>query len=272
MVMAARPLQAERWKTGAYPARRRCGDVLLRRWWSTGDARWRERAIEEYVPLAHKLARRYDRGREPLEDLQQVAVVGLVKAIDRFDPSLGTRFASFAIPTIAGELRRHFRDATWSVHVPRAAQENMLRLRQATSELGDRLQRDPTVSELGEETGLDAEQIVEALQVVDATELTSLDRPLGGSDGDGTATLGDALGDLDDGFGLIEDRATVGPLLRGLPEPDRTVLLLRFGGDLTQSEIAARVGCSQMQVSRVLRRTIDQLRQQIGDEAGAAPG
>jgi RNA polymerase sigma-B factor len=267
MVTATRAPQAERWEKDGGPARQRCGDVLLRRWWSSGDARWRERAIEEYVPLAHKLARRYDRGREPLDDLQQVAVLGLVKAIDRFDPAHGARFASFAIPTIAGELRRHFRDATWSVHVPRAAQENMLRLRQATSDLGDRLQRDPTISELGEATGLDAEEIVEALQVGDATELVSLDRPLGGTDGDGTSTLGDALGDLDDGFGLVEDRTTVAPLLRALPEPDRTVLLLRFAGDLTQSEIAARVGCSQMQVSRVLRRTLDDLRRSMESQA-----
>ncbi len=246
--------------TAAAPERRRSGDGFLRRWHATGDPRWRARAIEEYVPLAHRFARQYDRGREPLEDLQQVAVLGLVKAVDRFDPDRGVRFASFAIPTIVGELRRHFRDATWSIHMPRSAQEGMLRVRDATSALGDRLGRTPTVSELCEETGLDAEQLVEALQAGEAIELASLDRPLSGADnGAERPTLGDSLGLLDDGFDLVDHRATVGPLLRGLREPDRTILLLRFAGDLTQSEIAARVGCSQMQVSRILRRALDQL-------------
>lgn len=236
------------------------GDVMLHRWRRTGDDRWRARAIEEYMPLAYKLAKRYHRGREPLEDLQQVAFLGLVKAVDRFDPEFGNRFASFAIPTITGELRRHFRDAAWSVHVPRGLQEDMLRVRQATVALTDRLQRDPTVSELSAETGLDAEEIVEALQAGSATEPTSLDGPVGGRDGDDDGrTLADALGGLDDGFDLVEHRTTIGPLLKALPRRDREMLLLRFAHDMTQSEIAARMGCSQMHVSRVLRRTLDQL-------------
>jgi RNA polymerase sigma-B factor len=252
-------------KTGSQ-AHRLSGDSMLQRWRQTGDEQWRRRAIEEYMPLANKLAKRYHRGREPLEDLQQVAFLGLVKAVDRFDPDVGTRFASFAIPTIVGELRRHFRDATWSIHVPRGMQEDMLRVRQATTDLSERLQRDPTISELSEETGLDAEQIVEALQASDATEPSSLDGPLAGQDGEDSRTLGEALGDHDDGFDLVEHRTTIGPALRRLTERDRTMLLLRFAHDMTQSEIAARMGCSQMQVSRVLRRTLDQLSAQTRDD------
>lgn len=263
MSTTAQAPQREAHAAAAAPANRRCGEALLRRWRATGDARWRTQAIEAYVPLAHRFARQYDRGREPLEDLQQVAVLGLVKAVGRFDPERGTRFASFAIPTIVGELRRHFRDATWSIHVPRRTQEDMLRLRDATSGLGERLQRTPTISELSAETGLDAEQIVEAMQAGEETALVSLDRTLGGQESaEDAATLGDALGGVDDGFDLVDHRATIAPLLRALPEPDRTMLLLRFAGDLTQSEIADRVGCSQMQVSRVLRRTLDRLRAQ----------
>ncbi|MDO8188520.1 SigB/SigF/SigG family RNA polymerase sigma factor [Conexibacter sp. JD483] len=232
---------------------------LLRRYRATGDPRWRTRTIEEYLPLAHKLARRYHPGPEPLEDLVQVACVGLVKAVDRFDPDAGPRFASFAIPTITGELRRHFRDTTWSVHVPRGVQEDTLRLRQATTELTERVGRSPTIGELAAATGLDVERTTEALQATSAKETASLDRPVLGSHDDGGATVGDTIGSDEHGFLLAEHRAEIGPALRALPPQYRQILHLRFAEDLTQTEIGARVGCSQMQVSRLLRRALDQL-------------
>lgn len=231
---------------------------LIRRWRETDDERFRTRAIESYLPLAHKLARRYHPGPEPLDDLVQVACVGLVKAIDRFDPDAGPRFASFAIPTITGELRRHFRDTTWSVHVPRGVQEDMLRLRHATAELSGRSGRAPTIGELSAATGLDDEQIAEALHATTAKETASLDRRLSAHD-DGGATIGDTIGCDEHGFVLAEHRTAIGPALRALPLEDREVLYLRFAEDMTQTEIAQRVGCSQMQVSRMLRRTLDKL-------------
>lgn len=233
-------------------------EQLIRRWRQTGDDRYRSRAIEAYMPLARRLAHRYHPGPEPFDDLLQVACIGLVKAVDRFDPDAGPRFGSFAIPTITGELRRHFRDTTWAVHVPRGAQENMLRVRQATDALSERNGRAPTVGELCEETGLDAEQIADALQARSAKETTSFDGPTYGREDD-VPTLGETLGRDDAGFELVEDRVTVAPLLRSLPRRDREMLFMRFARDMTQSEIAERLGCSQMHVSRLLRDALDRL-------------
>lgn len=242
------------------PSARSSGERLLLRWRRSGDPRWREAAIEAYLPLARKLAKRYDRGPEPLEDLHQVAFLGLVKAVDRFDPEFGTSFASYAIPTIMGELRRHFRDATWSIHMPRAVQESLLSVREATARLSERLGRAPTVGELAQATGLDAEQITEALHARAAKDPSSLDQPVGGPDEEATATLAEALGCEEDGFDLVDHRLAIAPALRALPQREREILFLRFGLDLTQSEIAQRVGCSQMQVSRLLRRALGRLR------------
>jgi RNA polymerase sigma-B factor len=232
---------------------------LIRRWRRTGDPRWRNRAIEAYMPLARRIARRYANGPESLDDLSQVAYVGLVKAVERFDPDAGTRFGSYAIPTISGELRRHFRDTSWSVHLPRGLQEDVLRVRNASAALADRLGRSPTVGELSEATGLDAEQVVEALQAAGARDAASLDQPLVGVDGEAGESLGSAIGAADDGFDLVEHRATISPLLRALPQRDREMLFMRFAHDMTQTEIAERLGCSQMQVSRLLRRAIERL-------------
>lgn len=231
---------------------------LIRRYRATGDPRCRTGAIESHLPLAHRLARRYHTGREPLDDLVQVACVGLVKAVDRFDPDAGFRFASFAIPTVTGELRRHFRDTTWSVHVPRRVQEDALRLRHATTELSGRSGRSPTIRELSAATGLDDEQITEALHATTAKAASSLDRPVPGQDEGGT-TIGDTLGCDEHGFALAEARTTIGPRLRALPQRDREILYLRFAEDMTQHEIAQRIGCSQMQISRLLRRALDAL-------------
>ena len=223
----------------------------------TGDRRARQRAFELSMPLARRLAWRYRRGQEPIEDLLQVAYVGLAAAIDRFDPMRGTRFASFAGPTIAGELRRYFRNTSWSAHVPRGVQEHALAIRTATDDLTASLGRSPRVSELERATGLDVEQIAEALHARAARYVASLDSPLE-DDGDGFS-LADILGTHDDGFARVDRRASIAALLRRLPPRDRALLSMRFADDMTQSEIAVRLGCSQMHVSRLLRRTLAQL-------------
>ncbi|MDO8189007.1 sigma-70 family RNA polymerase sigma factor [Conexibacter sp. JD483] len=172
----------------------------------------------------------------------------------------GHRFGAYAIPTITGELRRHFRDTTWAVHVPRGMQEDALRVRKATQALTERGGRAPTVGELCAETGLDAEQVAEALQAQFARETSSIERPVGGGDGDDDGLLlGDTLGDEDGGFDLVEHRASIAPLLAALRPSERELLFLRFGRELTQTQIAAHFGCSQMHVSRVLRRVLDRL-------------
>lgn len=239
--------------------RRAEGEALLAHYHRTGDTRVRDRAIEHYMPLARRLAARYHRRPEPFDDLVQVANLGLVKAVERYDPARGTRFSSFAVPTISGELRRHFRGTAWSLHVPRGVQENALRVRDATGRLAHRLGRAPRVSELAEETGLDAEAISEALHARAVQSTASLDQTVGGLADDGDATLGELLGAEDARYELAERQADIAPLLRALPARDREVLFLRFARDLTQSEIAERIGCSQMQISRILRRTIARL-------------
>ena len=242
--------------------RRAGGEELLALYHRTGDPRVRDRAIEQYMPLARRLAARYHRRQEPFEDLVQVASLGLVKAVERYDPERGTRFSSYAVPTISGELRRHFRGTAWNLHVPRGVQENALRVRDAAARLTHRLGRSPRVSELEEETGLDAEAISEALHARAVQATASLDQAVGGAAEEGDATLGELIGTEDDGFELAERHADVGPLLRSLPQREREVLFLRFARDMTQSEIADQIGCSQMQISRILRRTIALLSEQ----------
>lgn len=236
----------------------------------TGDRRARERAIEHFMPLARRLAARYHRRNESFDDLVQVANLGLVKAVERYDPERGTRFSSFAVPTISGELRRHFRGTAWNLHVPRGVQEDALRVRDAVARLTHTLGRAPRVSELAEATGLDDEAISEALHARAVQATTSLDQPAGNGAEDGDATLGELVGAHDDGFELAERHADLGPLLRALPAREREVLFLRFARDMTQSEIAERIGCSQMQISRILRRTIARLSEQAGAGAGKA--
>lgn len=224
--------------------------------------RQRDRIAERCLPLADHIARRFDGRGEPRDDLVQVARVGLVNAVIRYDVETGSDFVSFAVPTIMGEVRRHFRDNSWSVKVPRRLKELHLRLGTATSELSQRLGRAPTASELAEELDMERDEVVEGLIAGSSYNTLSIDSGGGGSEEDAPAIL-DTLGDVDLSLDQIENREALRPLLAALPERERTVLLLRFFESLTQTQIAERVGISQMHVSRLLAKSLSRLRDQL---------
>ena len=227
---------------------------------AAGDDLARRRLAERYVRLAHMLARRYSRTSEPLEDLEQVACLGLMNAVDRYDPARGTTFATFAVPTILGELRRHFRDRTWALRVPRDVRDHATAVERVTDSLAAQLGRSPSVPEIALASGLSAEQVVEAREASLAYRCESLDRPLHGGEDDG-ATLGDRIGGGDDEILRAEDAVLLEQLASAsLSERDREVLRLRFHDDLLQRDIAQRVGVSQMQVSRILRDSLRRLK------------
>jgi RNA polymerase sigma-B factor len=219
--------------------------------------------VLRHLPLARKLAGRYKRTQEPFEDLFQVASLGLVKAIDRFDPDRGIAFTSFAVPTILGELKRHFRDKGWAVHLPRGLQELVLRIQDADAKLGSTSTRSPTVAEIARYLNIDEEQVLEGLEALAAHRADSMDHPLDASGDDSPLTPHDTIGTLDEGYALVDTSATLATAVKQLRRSDREVLALRFRDDLKQSEIAEQIGVSQMQVSRILRRATDQLRQHI---------
>ncbi len=235
------------------------------RWHEHGDRRAREELVKRYLPLARKLALRYVNTPESLEDLVQVASGGLLNAIDRFDPSRGVGFTGYAAPTILGELKRHFRDKRWFVHVPRALQELALHVRGAELKLSATTGRSPTVIEVAQYLEVDVEQVVEAHQVMSAHNTASLDAPIASGE-DEAKTPHDTIGAEDDRYGLVESAHSLAAAIELLSETDRTIFELRFHDGLTQSEIAARTGVSQMQVSRMLRRITDQLRETMGVE------
>jgi RNA polymerase sigma-B factor len=261
-------------KRGAAPATPQAERELASLWRHKSDPAAQAALAERFMPLARSLARRYERSSEPLDDLVQVASLGLVKAIERFDPSRGNAFVSFAVPTILGELRRYFRDCCWDVHVPRGAQERALKLEEAQYRLTGDLGRSPTAIELAQYLELDVEQVLDAMQAAHAYGVVSLDSPRTSPTGEEGGTVGDALGEIDERFALVEDGATIAGALKHLPERERRVLELRFGGDLTQSEIAAAIGVSQMHVSRLLRHALEQLRilARVPDEVEPEPG
>jgi RNA polymerase sigma-B factor len=232
---------------------------LLSRYHATGDPVAREQLVERFLPLARQLARRYQRGGEQLDDLVQVASLGLLNAIDRFDPERETAFSSFAVPTILGELKRHFRDKGWSVRVPRDLQEMAVKVDRVADEMSREIGRAPTPGEIAERTGTTLEQVLEAREASAAYRAVSLDRPRSEDDEDGDS-YADAFGVEDPGFRLAEDSATVDRLMSVLTDREREVLRLRFEEDLTQSEIGQRVGVSQMHVSRLIRQSIARLR------------
>lgn len=223
--------------------------------------RQRDQIVERCLPLADHIARRFDGRGEPRDDLVQVARVGLVNAVVRFDVEAGTDFVSFAVPTIMGEVRRHFRDNSWSVKVPRRLKELHLRLGAATAELSQRLGRAPTATELAAELGMDRSEVVEGLVAGSSYNTLSIDS--GGTEDDETRAIADTLGQVDTGLDQIEDREALRPMLEALPERERTVLVLRFFESMTQTQIAARVGISQMHVSRLLARSLARLRDQL---------
>jgi RNA polymerase sigma-B factor len=240
---------------------------LFIRWQKRGDHEARGELVDRFLPLARKLARRYAGAREPFEDLMQVASLGLVKAVDRFDAERGTAFSSFAVPTILGELKRYFRDLGWSVHVPRGAQEMALKVEEAQQRLTTRTGRPPSVNELAEFLEMSIEDVLDALETASAHHSTSLDAPR--EDGeDESGTLADAFGEEDARYELVDESVTISIAARELSPRERRVLALRFVKDMTQTQIAEEIGVSQMQVSRILRRALGRLREltEAGDE------
>jgi RNA polymerase sigma-B factor len=236
---------------------------LLERYHATRDAALREELVHRYLPFARGLAMRYRSGSEPSEDLIQVASLGLVNAIDRFDPGRGAPFTAFAAPTILGELKRHFRDRVWTMRVPRSLKERIADVEEAITKLTGTLQRSPSVAEVAEQLGLNEVEVLEALEASDTRSPLSLDHP-GPAESD-EAPAREWIGEEDERFEIVEDRATVEQALPALSERERLVLHLRFVEDWTQSQIAERIGCSQMHVSRILRRTLQRIREEIAE-------
>jgi RNA polymerase sigma-B factor len=233
--------------------------LLFTRLARTRDPALRDTLVQRYLPLARQLARRYQRPDEPMDDLVQVASLGLVKAVDRFDATREVAFSSYAVPTILGEIKRHFRDRTWSVRVPRDLQEMALKVERAVGDLTRDLHRSPSIDELARHVGISQEQALEALQAAGAYHATSLDTPRG-TEADPGDTLADTIGGDEDGYDRAEERATIDQLMRTITPREREVLRLRFEEDLTQAEIGEIIGVSQMQVSRLIRQSVSRLR------------
>jgi RNA polymerase sigma-B factor len=229
---------------------------------STEFRRQHDAIIERCLPLANNIAKRFGGRGEAHEDLVQVARLGLVNAVKRFDVSTGTGFLSFAVPTIMGEVRRHFRDHGWSVRVPRRLQELSLRIAKARGELSQELNRAPTASELAAHIGANREEVLEALIAANAYTTQSFDGPLGRGDHDDDDSIQNTLGDIDTNLEKVLHVETLRPLLATLPERERTILLLRFFENMTQTQIAGRLNISQMHVSRLLTKTLTTLRSQ----------
>ncbi|WP_181763971.1 SigB/SigF/SigG family RNA polymerase sigma factor [Streptomyces albidus (ex Kaewkla and Franco 2022)] len=229
----------------------------------------REKLVSAWLPMAHRLARKFRNRGEPLEDLEQVAALGLFKVVDRYDPHRGVAFESFAIPTVIGELKRHFRDYTWDVHVPRRVQNLRNQVRTSIRALSTGLDsRQPTVAQVAEHSGLSEEDVQLGLEALGSYKSLSLDAPAGGSEEDGFALL-DGMGRTEPGFELTEWRETVKPLLRRLPDRERRILYLRFFRGQTQSQIAEQLGCSQMHISRLISRTCEHLRREAERDRAA---
>jgi RNA polymerase sigma-B factor len=235
---------------------------LLRRYHERGDLEARERLIEQYLPLVRSLARRYANRGEQLEDLVQVGCIGLIKAIDRFDVDRGVELTTYATPNVIGEIKRHFRDKGWSVRVPRGLQELNVRLSQLLEQLTIQLERSPTIAELAKAAGVDEEDVLEALESGQAYTTVSLSAPAGQGEDSDLDPL-ESLGELEHEYEVSEDRAILAPGLRALDERERRIIHLRFWEGLTQSQIAQQVGISQMHVSRLIRRSLEKVREEI---------
>ncbi|WP_406865435.1 RNA polymerase sigma factor SigF [Streptomyces sp. HUAS MG47] len=227
---------------------------------SAEKAELRNQLVRMHLPLVEHLARRFRNRGEPLDDLTQVATIGLIKSVDRFDPDRGVEFSTYATPTVVGEIKRHFRDKGWAVRVPRRLQELRLALTTATAELSQRHGRSPTVHELAEKLGISEEEVLEGLESANAYSTLSLDVP---DTDDESPAVADTLGAEDEALEGVEYRESLKPLLEDLPPREKRILLLRFFGNMTQSQIAQEVGISQMHVSRLLARTLAQLREKL---------
>ena len=221
----------------------------------------RDQLVRLHLPLVEHFARRFLNRGEPFDDLLQVGTIGLIKAIDRFDPTLGNEFTTLALPYITGEIKRHFRDTTWAVHVPRRLQELRIALARGKEDLSTVLDRSPTVRELADHLGLSDEEVIEGLVAANGHSSQSLDNEQDESSETAPRPLAEMLGDEDPAMELFEDIHTLAPLLEKLEGRDRLILQMRFGQEMTQAEIGARLGVSQMQVSRLLSRTLARLRE-----------
>jgi RNA polymerase sigma-B factor len=231
---------------------------LLVRYHHEGDLAAREELVERFLPLARDLALRYTYTDEPFDDLLQVASLGLIKAIDRFEPGRGTKFTSYAAPTILGELKRHFRDKGWALHVPRDLQERTLAVSRESEVLSKTLGRSPKVREVAAALGCSIEDVLEAQEAAASYEAASLDAPTARDDEE-AAPLVDMMGGVDSAYELVESRDAIASTWKALPDVERQVLELRFMHDLTQREIGEQIGYSQMHVSRLLRRALNRL-------------
>lgn len=231
----------------------------------TRDQSLREELVERNMPFAKRLALRYREASEPFDDLLQVANLGLINAVDRFDPDRGIPFTAFASPTILGELKRHFRDRVWTVRVPRSLHDRMAEVDKAITELTKQLQRSPSVGEIAERLDLEQTDVLEVLEANHKRRPLSLDRPGRDEDGDESAPA-EWVGEEDEGFELVEGRVSLDATLPYLSERERLVLRLRFVDDMTQTQIAERIGHSQMHVSRILRRALARIRERIERE------
>ena len=240
-------------------------DALLVAFHREGDQDARERALVELMPLVRALASRYAGRGEPFEDLVQVGSIGLIKAVDRFDVDRGVDFASYAVPTIVGEIRRHFRDKAWAMHVPRRLKELSLRLSRVLDQLTTELGRSPTIAELAKAAGVEEEEAIDALDSMNAYSTRSFSAPF---DDDSDDSLSEKLGRDEAGYGEVEDGALVAAGLDALDERERRIVELRFFEEMTQSQIASEIGISQMHVSRLLRRALVTMRGRI-EEASA---
>ncbi len=245
--------------TVTLPAAERAAEKdLLARYHETGDLAARRELVERFLPFARDLANRYSYTDEPLDDLVQVACIGLLKAIDRYEPARRTRFTSYAAPTILGELKRHFRDKGWALHVPRDLQERALKAVREGEVLAKQLGRSPTVREVAKAMGCSSEELLEAYDAASSYDTASLDAPAARADAEGAALI-DMLGGTDAGYEAVADGEALATAWRGLPPQEQRVLELRFVHDMTQREIGDTIGFSQMHVSRLLRRALNHL-------------
>ena len=243
--------------------------ALLRRYHEEGDLAAREQLIEQYMSLVRSLARRYSYRGEQLDDLVQIGAIGLIKAIDRFDVNRGVELTTYATPNIIGEIKRHFRDRGWSVRVPRGLQELNIKLSRLIEELTVQHGRSPTIGELAKAASVTDEEVLEALESGRAYTSLSLSAGSGGHDEDGELDPLESLGTIEHQYEVSEDRAVLAPGFRVLDERERTILHLRFFEGLTQSQIAQQVGISQMHVSRLIRRSLEKIRNEIAAEQSA---